>query len=283
MQIKKIFAAIIATAVAGTMALAASAEMGGIGFQTGNWVFRNSIEQSKVYVCDQDYANENEPSDSIFGEDMFERPGTFNDVEIPCDGSYTASITGLDGKNMQGAEAPGWNVIKFYTNISLDEYPNVSITIDSFKIDGKEIFSNVTYDFVENDIPDFDTTVADKTCADTPENLVANLACIPFYNMWNNDGNPITTEMAADLAFGSELTVDFTVKGFKEAPVYPDEDNNQPADPEPEAPADPEPEAPANPGDSSKPNAGTGVEGIALVAGIAVLATGAVVVSKKRK
>ena len=279
MQIKKIFAAIIATAVAGTMALAASAEVGGIGFQTGNWVFRNSIEQSKVYVCDQDYANENEPSDSIFGEDMFERPGTFNDVEITGDGSYTASITGLDGKNMQGAEAPGWNVIKFYTNISLDEYPNVSITIDSFKIDGKEIFSNVTYDFVENDIPDFDTTVADKTCADNPENLVANLACIPFYNMWNNDGNPITTEMAADLAFGSELTVDFTVKGLTAADPEPE----APADPEPEAPADPEPEAPANPGDSSKPNAGTGVEGIALVAGIAVLATGAVVVSKKRK
>ena len=54
------------------------------------------------------------------------------------------------------------------------------------------------------------------------------------------------------------------------------------ADPEPEAPADPEPEAPANPGDSSKPNAGTGVEGVALVAGIAVLATGAIVVAKKR-
>ena len=35
-------------------------------------------------------------------------------------------------------------------------------------------------------------------------------------------------------------------------------------------------------GDSSKPNAGTGVEGIALVAGIAVLATGAIVVAKKR-
>ncbi|MBQ8790023.1 MAG: hypothetical protein IJZ51_01785 [Ruminiclostridium sp.] len=35
-------------------------------------------------------------------------------------------------------------------------------------------------------------------------------------------------------------------------------------------------------GDSSKPNAGTGVEGVALVAGIAVLATGAIVVAKKR-
>ena len=65
-----------------------------------------------------------------------------------------------------------------------------------------------------------------------------------------------------------------------EAPTDPEPE--APTDPEPEAPADPEPEAPANPGDSSKPNAGTGVEGVALVAGIAVLATGAIVVAKKR-
>lgn len=54
----------------------------------------------------------------------------------------------------------------------------------------------------------------------------------------------------------------------------------------PEAPETPEtpdaPEAPEAPGASSKPNAGTGAEGLALVAGIAVVATGAIVVAKKR-
>ena len=80
----------------------------------------------------------------------------------------------------------------------------------------------------------------------------------------------LTVKVVTDIAPAADLTVDFTVKGLTAA------------DPEPEAPADPEPEAPANPGDSSKPNAGTGVEGVALVAGIAVLATGAIVVAKKR-
>lgn len=36
-------------------------------------------------------------------------------------------------------------------------------------------------------------------------------------------------------------------------------------------------------GDSTKPNTNTGVEGVAAVAGVALLATGAVVVAKKRK
>ena len=42
-------------------------------------------------------------------------------------------------------------------------------------------------------------------------------------------------------------------------------------------------EAHATTGDSTKPNTNTGVESVAVVAGIAVLATGAVIVAKKRK
>ena len=42
-------------------------------------------------------------------------------------------------------------------------------------------------------------------------------------------------------------------------------------------------EAPATTGDSTKPNTNSGVEGVAAVAGVALLAAGAVVVAKKRK
>ena len=49
---------------------------------------------------------------------------------------------------------------------------------------------------------------------------------------------------------------------------------------ESETPA--EPEAPTT-GDSSKPSTNTGAEGIAVVAGVAVLAAGAAVIAKKRK
>ena len=42
-------------------------------------------------------------------------------------------------------------------------------------------------------------------------------------------------------------------------------------------------DAPATAGDSTKPSTNTGVESVAVVAGVAVLATGAVIVAKKRK
>ena len=64
-----------------------------------------------------------------------------------------------------------------------------------------------------------------------------------------------------------------------EAPEAPEDDT--PETPEaPEAPEAPEDDTPAT--DNEKPNTNTGVEGIALVAGIAVLAAGAVVVSKRK-
>ena len=66
----------------------------------------------------------------------------------------------------------------------------------------------------------------------------------------------------------------------------PADDNNQPADDNNNQPADdnnqPADNKPVN-GDSSKGNAGTGVESVAVVAGVAVLATGAIIVAKKRK
>ena len=60
------------------------------------------------------------------------------------------------------------------------------------------------------------------------------------------------------------LEIEFTVSGLDAA--------NQPADTT----------APTT-GDSTKPNTNTGVEGVAAVAGVALLATGAVVVAKQRE
>lgn len=60
-------------------------------------------------------------------------------------------------------------------------------------------------------------------------------------------------------------------------------DDNQPADTDAPATDAPATDAPATTGDSTKPSTNTGVESVAVVAGIAVLATGAVIVAKKRK
>ena len=50
--LKVLSASAVAAAVASTLVVAAGAEKAGLGFQTANWLFRNNLEQSKIYVCD---------------------------------------------------------------------------------------------------------------------------------------------------------------------------------------------------------------------------------------
>ncbi len=67
------------------------------------------------------------------------------------------------------------------------------------------------------------------------------------------------------------------------APSDPETDAPETDAPETDAPETDAPVVDNTPGSSTgKPNAGTGAEGLALVAGIAVVATGAIVVAKKR-
>ena len=82
----------------------------------------------------------------------------------------------------------------------------------------------------------------------------------------------------ADLGADYYITVtDVKIVG----PEYPSEDNPATDAPATDAPATDAPATDA-PAVDDKPNTNTGVEGIALVAGIAVLAAGAVVVSKRK-
>ena len=99
---------------------------------------------------------------------------------------------------------------------------------------------------------------------------------------WGSDMVPLEVLSCEILDADGNVLVAFDGLGNETASAPADPEPEAPADPEPEAPADPEPEAPETPGTSSKPNAGTGAEGLALVAGIAVVATGAIVVAKKR-
>ena len=72
--LKVLSASAVAVTVASTLVVAAGAEKAGLGFQTPNWLFRNSLEQSKIYVCDTDAE---EPSGEAVGDEYFARPGSF--------------------------------------------------------------------------------------------------------------------------------------------------------------------------------------------------------------
>lgn len=104
---------------------------------------------------------------------------------------------------------------------------------------------------------------------------------------WGNDIACIAVTKCEVLDAEGNVIITFDGDGNV---VTTSDDNNQPADTDApvdtEAPADtdaPATDAPATTGDSTKPSTNTGVESVAVVAGIAVLATGAVIVAKKRK
>ena len=77
-----------------------------------------------------------------------------------------------------------------------------------------------------------------------------------------------------DIVDADKITVTFTLSGISGDASTEDETPAESEAPETEAPTT---------GDSSKPNTNTGAEGIAIAAGVAVLAAGAAVVAKKRK
>jgi hypothetical protein len=274
--LKVLSASAVAAAVASTLVVAAGAEKAGLGFQTANWLFRNNLEQSKIYVCD---TNAEEGSGEAVGDEYFARPGSFEDVTIDKDGTYTAKLTGIEGKDLGDNVATGFNVLKLYTNIVVEDHPDLVITLTSIKFAGTEMLSApVSFDYVEgNDIADLDTTKPDANCADNKDAVVAGLAGVPIINSWSPDAE-ILDDKAGN--FASDIEVTFDVTGYDKASVP---DTEAPDDTQAPATDAPATEAPATTGDSTKPNTNTGVEGVAAVAGVALLAAGAVVVAKKRK
>lgn len=95
---------------------------------------------------------------------------------------------------------------------------------------------------------------------------------LEIYNEYGTtkDNPPINT---ADVV-GEEIAITFTFTGFEEDAAAPAET---------EAAAAPTGDANASAPAADKNNADTGVEGVAAIAGIAIVAAGAVVVAKKRK
>ena len=84
------------------------------------------------------------------------------------------------------------------------------------------------------------------------------------------------------LAFNDKLAVTFTISGIGGADSETPADTTAPADTDAPATDAPATDAPTT-GDSTKDNTNTGVEGVAAVAGVAIVAAGAVIVAKKRK
>ena len=187
--------------------------------------------------------------DNDLGEAAELEGASYTDAQITGDGEYTVTLDGVkDG---------GWNMLKLESNIDLDTTP-VTFEITSVELNGAAV--------------DFDKSVAvmsedAATASDDYSDWdfsIKNTARIQLINVYDN-----VAAIPNDTY--ESIKVTFTVSGL---------DSEAPAD---GAAATADAEAPAAATDNGKGSPDTGVEGIAAVAGLALIAGGAVVVSRKRK
>ena len=185
--------------------------------------------------------------DNDLGEAAELEGASFTDAQITGDGTYTVTLDGVkDG---------GWNMLKLESNIDLDKTPDVKFEIVSVELNGAAV------DF------DKDAAVMSEDCATKSDDYsdwefdIKNTARIQLINVYDN--------LAAIPNDSYEsIKVTFNVTGFG---------GSDASDTATDA---------TDTGAATTPSKGspdTGVEGVAAVAGLAVIAAGAVAISRKRK
>ena len=252
---RRFIGAAAAMAVAGTLTVGAAAETYNayIGFQTAPYSFRNSFDDASYGkdVADGKYFNSvivwggNDPETFPQYEDKFDddMPDGSGGYVIPA--TYKVGITDFDWALDSSSS---FNLLFVSTDIPFNK--------DAGE-DGESIakFSDCKI-IVDGTVT---SEVADPII-DTEDGKKSGHTKVLFANIWND----ALKKDGYNGAYPTKsLEIEFTVSGL---------DAQQPADTT----------APTT-GDSTKPNTNTGVEGVAAVAGVALLATGAVVVAKKRK
>lgn len=290
MKLRKIMAGIVATSVAGSMAVAASAQYDAfVMYASSNW-----------YPATMDASGHSEGTDGTITEWT---PGT---QEITKDGTYTVSISdikcsAIDEESgdevMVNVDASGAAVFNVdIEGLSADlGIGKGSEGYDDKKMSGAEKMEfakskgvNVT-DVKITQVKDGETT---EIAVDSSKVLFGDIEGngklrIELFNSYGDtkDNPPLDV---ADIFFNESLNVTFTISGIdailnnNETPdtEAPDTEAPDTEAPDTEKPAD---DDKPTTGDSTKDNTNTGVEGVAAVAGVALLAAGAVVVAKKRK
>lgn len=186
--------------------------------------------------------------DNDLGEAVDLEGATYTDATITGDGTYTVELNGVkDG---------GWNMLKLETNIDLDATPDIKLEITDVVLNGASV------DF------DKDVAVMSEDAATSSDDYsdwsfsIANTGRVQLINVYDN--------LAAIPNDSYEsIKITFTVSGMS-APAASDATDTGASD------------AGTTTG-TDKGSPDTGVEGIAVVAGLAVIAAGAVAISRKRK
>lgn len=261
MKLTKIMAGIAASAVAASALAVASFAVdaqgtpgqAGIAFSDGNWT-------CQYWFDGNEYATQ-ETTAAITGDGQYT-------VSVDAFTTYTDEETG-DDVTQPGATDIAFAAVQVVDGETL--FPGMVITIDSVKFDGNEVALNGTPYTSSDDGVTTRVNLYNEWVSALPDDArtVDGLAA---------DATP--TAMSKSVGEWTKMEVTFTVSGAAGA-AAPAAEEAAPVE-ETAAPA-PATGDVAAATDSTKGSPDTGIEDVAVVAGIALVAAGAVVVAKKRK
>ena len=261
MKLTKIMAGIAASAVAASAIAVASFAVdaqgtpgqAGIAFSDGNWT-------CQYWFDGNEYATQ-ETTAVITGDGQYT-------VSVEAYTTYTDEETGED-VTQPGATDIAFAAVQVVDGETL--FPGMVITIDSVKFDGNEVALNGTPYTSSDDSVTTRVNLYNEWVSALPDDArtVDGLAA---------DATP--TAMSKTVGEWTKMEVTFTVSGTAGA-AAPAAEEAAPVE-ETAAPA-PATGDVAAVTDSAKGSPDTGIEDVAVVAGIALVAAGAVVVAKKRK
>lgn len=218
-----------------------------LGVQTPTWIFRNSFDDAS-YGKDSGFFSEL----GFVDGDWIAQGGTFTDVEITGNGTYTVSVTGYDFSGQyDGAAILGdeglFNLLFVATDLPVNDAVVISNIV--LKMDGKTI-SEQESAFLDKESKEYQkVTLANIWNAEVPE--------LPYY-----------------AAPAQSIEISFDVSGFANDAV------NEPADvttPE----TTPEKEAPTK--ETGKTNTALIIGIVVAVVVVVAAVVAGVVISKKKK
>lgn len=297
MKLRKIMAGVVATALAAsTLAVAASAACltkvegteSTLSTGTGSWLIQlynkgNEAEGKPATKLDIDYSKIAALTFTfqVNEEDKELWDGTIGgSVVFSCNGEKLGVQNDEDPAKKALYDKYNWPSCEFWGVLDEEVLGPVGegSTLDDTKATKTEKVGDYTY-AVTND-----QLVNPITAGDVSS--IEDMGCMQVgLQEWSSGIAAVTVTKCEVKDASGNVLVSFDEKGVPTIGGASDPADTQAPD-DTKAPDDsqaPATEAPATTGDSTKPNTNTGVESVAVVAGIAVLATGAVIVAKKRK
>lgn len=257
MKLRKILAAASAAVIgASLLTISASANEGFLMFASGDW----SASSMEIGLCPD------------------------GEIDVTGDGTYTVTAYGMELEDentgeMIPAEAIGATVFCVdITDLALDLYGGTDAEGYGDCSTGAEKMAFAKAAGLDITNVSIQTTSTDGTVVDIPVDQSKvifgdiegnNKIRIEIFNAYGDTSSAPCIDTSL-IDFDDSISVTFTISGL---------DDDAPAE-DTDAPADDNASAPAT---DSKGSPDTGVEGVAAIAGLAVVAGGALAIAKKRK